>query len=94
MRTWREVIKFYHNLLGVSSDREHTINLEELRIPSHDLSELESPFSEEEVWKAILSLPSNKAHGPDGFTGKFYKSCWQIKKGISWLQPRRFGAED
>jgi hypothetical protein len=81
MRTWREVIEYYHKLLGVSSDREHTINLEELHIPSHDLSELESPFSEEEVWKAILSLPSNKAPGPDGFTGKFYKSCWQIIKG-------------
>jgi len=49
-------------------------------MPSFDLSELESPFSEEEVWKTICSLPSNKAPGPDGFTGKFYKVCWPIIK--------------
>lgn len=29
---------------------------------------------------AIKSLPSDKAPGPDGFTGKFYKSCWSIIK--------------
>jgi len=28
----------------------------------------------------IRSLPSDKAPGPDGFTGKFYKVCWPIIK--------------
>jgi len=40
---------------------------------------LEAPFSEE-VWKTIRALPSDKAPGPDGLTGKFYKVCWQIIK--------------
>ena len=74
------VNEFYYNLLGVSVDRDSTINLEEVNIPSHDLAELDAPFSEEEIWKTISSLPSDKAPGPDGFTGKFYKTCWQIIK--------------
>ena len=74
------VFSFYNSLLGESPDREVTVNFEELNMPSFDLSELESPFSEEEVWKTICSLPSNKAPGPDGFTGKFYKVCWPIIK--------------
>lgn len=38
------------------------------------------PFSEEEVWDTIKSLPADRAPGPDGFTGRFYKSCWSIIK--------------
>jgi hypothetical protein len=33
-----------------------------------------------EVRDTIACLPSDKAHGPDGFTGKFYKTCWDIIK--------------
>jgi hypothetical protein len=72
---------FFRNLLGCSSDRVHTIDLDHLQIPTHDLSSLDSPFTEDEVWKTVLSLPSNKAPGPYGFIGKFYKSCWHIIKG-------------
>jgi len=39
------VNEFYYNLLGVSVDRDSTINLEEVNIPSHDLAELDAPFS-------------------------------------------------
>jgi hypothetical protein len=45
-----------------------------------DLSDLESPFSEREVRDTIASLPNDKAPGPDGFTGRFYKSAWHIIK--------------
>lgn len=72
--------EFYENLLGTSMDREETINLEELGSHTHDLSSLEVPFTEQEVWSTIKQLPSDKAPGPDGFTGRFYKSCWQIIK--------------
>jgi hypothetical protein len=46
----------------------------------HDLAELEAPFTHEEIRDTINSLPSDKAPGPDGFTGKFFKVCWEIIK--------------
>ena len=82
--------------MGESLDREVTINLDELAIPNFDLSELDAPFSEDEVWRTINSLPSDKAPGPDGFTGKFYKVCWPIIKvdlmaAISAIWSRKMG---
>jgi len=92
----KNVFDFYSNLLGESLDREVTINLDELAIPNFDLSELDAPFSEDEVWRTINSLPSDKAPGPDGFTGKFYKVCWPIIKvdlmaAISAIWSRKMG---
>ena len=54
--------------------------MDHLALPSHDLEALDMPFTEEEVWHIIKNLPSDKAPGPDGFTGRFYKSCWPIIK--------------
>ena len=34
----------------------------------------------EEISFAVLSLPNDKAPGPDGYTGRFYKCCWDIIK--------------
>jgi len=89
------IFDFYSNLLGRSIDREVTVNLSELDMPNIALNELEAPFSEEEVWKTINSLPSDKAPGPDGFTGKFYKVCWQtikldIMAAVSAVWSRKF----
>jgi len=56
-----------------------TINLDNLNLPRYDLEALDFPFSEE-VWNTIKDLPADKAPGPDGFTGRFYKSCWAIIK--------------
>jgi len=91
----QNIFEFYTNLLGKNIDREVTVDLSELGMPYIALHELEAPFSEEEVWKTIRALPSDKAPGPDGFTGKFYKVCWQIIKldimaAISAVWSRKF----
>jgi hypothetical protein len=44
------------------------------------LAELEAPCSEKEIRETIKLLPSDKAVGPDGFNGCFYKSCWNVIK--------------
>ena len=41
---------------------------------------LDAPISEDEVWETIKTLPKDKALGPDGYTGRFYKECWSIIK--------------
>jgi hypothetical protein len=45
-----------------------------------DLSQLDSPITDEEVWSTIKALPMDRAPGPDGFTGRFYKACWTVIK--------------
>jgi hypothetical protein len=55
-RRGKNVFELYSNLLGESMDREVTINLDESAIPSSDLSNLDAPFSEEEVPKTINIL--------------------------------------
>jgi hypothetical protein len=71
---------FYTSLIGQYGDRERTIDLEALGLPRHDLFALDSPFYEQELWETIRGLPSDKALGPDGFIGCFYKVCWSIIK--------------
>ena len=74
------VLNFYDKLLGMVEERNFSINLDEIGVQPTDLSSLEDPFTEEEVWATISDLPLDKAPGPDGFTGRFYKSCWNIIK--------------
>jgi len=45
-----------------------------------DLSILDNPITEDEVWETIRSLPADRAPGPDGYTGRFFKACWQVIK--------------
>jgi predicted enzyme related to lactoylglutathione lyase len=42
--------EFYTELLGIAIDRNFSLDLVKLRLLHHDLSSLEAPFSEEEVW--------------------------------------------
>jgi hypothetical protein len=75
------LLKFYSDLIGTREQRQSSINLEALEIRQHDLHMMEEPISKEEVWNTIKLLPSDKAPGPDGFIGRFYKVCWPIIKG-------------
>lgn len=74
------LLDFYTNLIGTSQPRGRSINLDALGIQQRDLTGLETSFSVEEVWNTIQLFPSDKVPGPNGFTGRFYKSCWTIIK--------------
>jgi mannosylglycoprotein endo-beta-mannosidase len=56
--------------------RSQDFSWPDLDLPRLDLASLDSPFSDEEIWHAICLLPQDKAPGPDGFTGHFFKKCW------------------
>lgn len=71
---------FYRSLLGTRMDRTVTIDLNYLGLPSHNLEDLDLPITEKEVLEAIKELSSDKAPGPDGFTGRLYKACWPTIK--------------
>lgn len=57
-----------------------TLNLEFFHKEGLDLPALDQPITEEEFWQTIKSLPANMAPGPDGYTGRFYNSCWHLIK--------------
>lgn len=77
-----EVDTYYSNMFGEATPGAHSVNLELLQMPSRNLSHLEDPFTKEEVEKIVnKAMPPDKAPGPDGFTGRFYASCWHVIKG-------------
>ncbi|WVZ92280.1 hypothetical protein U9M48_038358 [Paspalum notatum var. saurae] len=67
-------------LLGSVQPRQETLNWGYLQLQAHDLQHLDDPLTEQEVHRALLDTPQEKAPGPDGFIGMFYKKCWHIIK--------------
>lgn len=51
-----------------------------INVCSFDLSSLEPPFIEDEIWNAIKLLPAGKVLGPNGFTVVFLRSSWEVIK--------------
>ena len=70
----------FSQVLGRGSPSSKDFIWEALRFPVCDLSSLGDAFTEEEVLSAIKSMPSDKAPGPDGYTGAFFKACWPTIK--------------
>jgi mannosylglycoprotein endo-beta-mannosidase len=60
--------------------RTNDFNWEAIHFNDPDLSSLGEPFTEEEVRNAINQMSGDKAPGSDGFTGIFFKKCWDIVK--------------
>ena len=73
---WKKI----YGLIGHSSPRSDRLKFQELGIEPLDLHELDAPFAESEVLGAINDLAPEKAPGPDGYTGLFFRKCWAIIK--------------
>lgn len=76
-----EVDEYFSNVFGEAPTRALSVDLSLLHMPVRDLSHLEAPFTEEEVERIVKAMPPDKAPGPDGFSCRFYASCWRIIKG-------------
>jgi len=74
------VLNHFTRIFGTPPVRDETLNWEALGLPIVNLDHLEEEFSEEEIHAVVKELKSDKAPGPDGFIGIFYKSCWGIIK--------------
>lgn len=74
------VFEHFNAIMGTPFHRTTAIDLDAIGLQPHDLTMLDVCFSEFEIWATIAELPSDKAPGPDGFTGLFYKLAWPIIK--------------
>ncbi|WJZ80362.1 hypothetical protein VitviT2T_000290 [Vitis vinifera] len=68
-------------LLSSSGDWRPSISGLQLEtLDQLDASTLESPFTEEEVYNALLSCNGDKAPGPDGLSMAFWQFAWDFVK--------------
>jgi len=75
------IYQHFSSHFGVPGPRHFTLDWDRLGLTQHDLSSLEKEFTEDEVHAAILDMASDKAPGPDGYIGAFYKASWEVIKG-------------
>jgi len=69
------IFDYFNSNLGAPFSWSHSILLDNL-LPQLELSGMDVCFSKQEVWEMINEMPSDRAPGPDGFTGLFYKVAW------------------
>ncbi|KAL2929716.1 hypothetical protein RDABS01_035126 [Bienertia sinuspersici] len=76
--------QFYEKLLQGNENRallvNDIINLGSRLTDQHRLL-LDCNFTDKEIKQAMVSIPSNKAPGLDGFNSHFYKAAWHIVGG-------------
>ncbi|XP_071683367.1 uncharacterized protein [Lolium perenne] len=73
--------EYFSEVFSTIPPRQHTLNLDAvdlLMLTTEQACALEAPFSREEVRKVIMEMPSDRAPGPDGFSGIFFKICWDV----------------
>lgn len=70
----------FQNVLGTPSSTSKIFHWDFLQIASQNLQDLEQTFSIQEIKEADWDMPTDKAPGPDGFPGAFYRLCWDIIK--------------
>ncbi|CAL1385774.1 unnamed protein product [Linum trigynum] len=71
------VVSFYQNLFKETlAFRPFPKNYCPQQLSASTVSDLVKPFSEAEVWAALVSFDGGKSPGPDGFTFEFLKKCW------------------
>ena len=74
------MFQFFNSKLGQANCRSVTVDWDTIKLNRRDLHHLEEAFSEAEVQAVVQEIESDKAPGPDGFIGAFYKASWGIIK--------------
>ena len=74
------LLKHYTELMGTFTPAAAELNWDSIGLPSVELSHLDTAFTIEELKKAVHNMHGEKAPGPDGYIGSFYKKCWNIVK--------------
>ena len=78
------VLNHFDSIFGSRGELLNHIKLEELDLQPLQDVHLDHCFSKDEIWQAIAEMPTDKALGPDGFTGLF------LRNGLANYQGRHF----
>ncbi|XP_073358285.1 uncharacterized protein [Aegilops tauschii subsp. strangulata] len=78
----KEAVLFqaFKERLGCSNQTNMKFDLPRIIKRVEGLQALSAPFTHEEIDKVVKEMLADRAPGPDGFSGSFIKSCWQIIK--------------
>ena len=74
------VFQHFNGRLGAQQPRTVTIDWDQIHLTRHDLQHLETEFTEDELKATVQDIAPNKAPGPVGFIGYFYKASWELIK--------------
>jgi hypothetical protein len=74
------LFKSFWDRLGFSTPIDSSFDFSHYIQAMPNLDSLSGPFTTEEIDKIVHDLPSDKAPGPDGFSGLFIKKCCPIIK--------------
>jgi hypothetical protein len=80
----KEVLRFYGDLVGTSSQRLLHVDIAAIRngtqlLEAHQNS-LIQPITDQEIWNALKDIGDTKAPGIDGFNSKNFKVSWNVIK--------------
>lgn len=79
-------VNYFSDLLGKPIDpplfiQDDISGLLEFSCSQSQRDSLVATVTDEEIRAAFFSLPRNKASGPDGYSPKFFLSCWSVVGG-------------
>jgi hypothetical protein len=67
--------------MGITIKPEMQYNLDDMVLNHEGLDQISAPFTKDETNNVVKQMPTDKAHGPDGFNGMFFKKfCMSLKK--------------
>jgi hypothetical protein len=79
------LLENFRTRMGSSISPEMQYNLDDLVLNHEGLDQISAPFTKEEIDNVVKQMPTDKAPGPDGFNGMFFKKCWHIIKQDIYL---------
>lgn len=68
----------FSGVFGTAPTSGFTLDFAELGVHAVQLGDLDLQISPDEVWAAIKAMLPDRAPGPDGFPGAFYRTAWGI----------------
>lgn len=73
-----EAVKFFTNLFTAEDCSGLEVALQSIssRLSDSDIATITAIVSRQEVKEAVWALDPDSVAGPDGFSGSFYRSCW------------------